>query len=85
MNITDIIKDRLKNSANDVDWTKFSDDDSLWNEGVLDSIGMIELISFIEKEFNIKVENDDLTPDNFDSINRISGYISLKNIDKSKE
>jgi acyl carrier protein len=78
MNITSVIKERLKNHANDVDWTKVSDDDSLWNEGVLDSIRMIELISFIEKEFNIKIENDDLTPDNFDSINRISQYISLK-------
>jgi acyl carrier protein len=78
MNITDIIKDRLKNSANDVDWTKISDDDSLLNEGVFDSIGMIEFLSFIEKEFNIKVGTDDLTPDNFDSINQISRYISLK-------
>jgi acyl carrier protein len=79
MNISSAIKERLKNNANDVDWTKLSDDDSLWNEGIIDSIGMIELISFIEKEFSIKVENDDLTPDNFDSINRISRYISLKN------
>ena len=78
MNITDTIKGKLTNNGKGVDWTKFSNDDSLWKEGILDSLGMIELIQFIERTFNIKVGEDDLSPDNFDSINRISRYISTK-------
>ena len=78
MNITDTIKGKLNNNGKGVDWTKFSNDDSLWKEGILDSLGMIELIQFIEKSFNIKIGDDDLSPDNFDSISRISRYISTK-------
>jgi len=78
MNITDTIKEKLTNNGKGGDWTKFSDDDSLWEEGILDSLGMIELIQFIEKSFNIKIGDDDLSPDNFDSISRISRYISTK-------
>jgi acyl carrier protein len=78
MNITDTIKEKLTNNGKSGDWTKFSNDDSLWQEGILDSLGMIELIQFIEKIFNIKVGDEDLSPDNFDSINRISRYISIK-------
>jgi acyl carrier protein len=78
MNITETIKAKLTNNGKGGDWTNFSDDDSLWEEGILDSLGMIELIHFIERTFNIKVGEDDLSPDNFDSINRISRYISVK-------
>jgi acyl carrier protein len=78
MNITDTIKAKLTNNGKGVDWTKFSNDDSLWKEGILDSLGMIEMIQYIEKSFNIKIGDDDLSPDNFDSISRISRYISTK-------
>ena len=80
MNIADIIKVRLKKKVNNVDWTKLSDDDSLYDEGVLDSLEMIEFLSIIENEFDIKVGIDDLTPENFESIKRISLYISCKKV-----
>lgn len=54
------------------------DDDSLLGLGLLDSLGVQDLISFIEKEYGISVQPDDLTPDNFDSIVTITKFINSK-------
>ncbi len=51
---------------------------SLLDEGIVDSTGILELIDFLEKEFVIKVEDDELLPDNLDSIDRMAAYIDRK-------
>jgi acyl carrier protein len=53
-------------------------DDSLLEQGLIDSTGVLELVSFIENKFEIKVEDDDLVPDNLDSINRLIAFIEAK-------
>ncbi len=53
-------------------------DDSLLELGIIDSVKMLDLINFIEEKFGIKVEDDDLYPENFDSINAIVNYIQSK-------
>ncbi|NOX87868.1 MAG: acyl carrier protein [Calditrichaeota bacterium] len=53
-------------------------DDSLLELGIIDSVKMLDLINFIEEKFGIKVEDDDLYPENFDSINAIVNYINSK-------
>ena len=53
-------------------------DDSLLEQGLIDSTGVLELVSFIENKFEIKVEDDDLVPDNLDSINRLIAFIETK-------
>jgi len=53
-------------------------DDSLLEQGLIDSTGVLELVSFIESKFEIKVEDDDLVPDNLDSINRLIAFIETK-------
>ena len=55
-----------------------SGDDSLLEQGLIDSTGVLELVSFIENKFEIKVEDDDLVPDNLDSINRLIAFIEAK-------
>ena len=45
------------------------DDDSFLDNGILDSMGVLELISFLEEELSTSVEGDEVTPDNLDSIN----------------
>lgn len=55
-----------------------NDDDSLLENGIIDSLKMIELISSIEKKYTIKVEDDELMPENFDSINAITNFIISK-------
>ena len=56
----------------------FGDDASFLNEGIIDSIGVMELVSFVGQEFHITVEPDEITPDNFDSVQRISDFVARK-------
>ncbi|MFB3916890.1 MAG: acyl carrier protein [Terriglobales bacterium] len=57
---------------------QFSDDDSFIEHGLIDSTGILELVSFIEQEYGITVGEDDLVPDNLDSINRLTTFIARK-------
>ena len=52
--------------------------DSFLETGVIDSTGVLELVSFLEEEFKIKIEDEELIPDNLDSIEKIVGFINLK-------
>ena len=55
-----------------------SGDTSLTESGVVDSTGILELVSFLEKEFSITVEDEELIPENLDAVDRISQYIRRK-------
>jgi len=54
------------------------DDTSFLDEGILDSTGALELVGFIEKEFAIIVEDEDVVPDNLDSIQNIVNFLKEK-------
>jgi len=56
----------------------FGDDESLLEAGVIDSVSMIELIEFLEKEFDVTIDEDDMTPENFDSVNSIAHCVEQK-------
>jgi acyl carrier protein len=56
----------------------YSDDTSFLDEGIIDSLGVIELVTFVEKRFGISVLDHELVPDNFDSINKLDAYIQNK-------
>jgi acyl carrier protein len=56
----------------------FSDDDSLLEKRIIDSTGVLELIAFLEETFGVKVQDDELLPENLDSINRLVRYIEKK-------
>ena len=47
-------------------------------EGIIDSVGVLELVAFIEETFGFRVEDEELTPENLDSINRLVTYVGLK-------
>ena len=47
------------------------DDDVLLQAGVIDSLGVLDLVSFIESEFNVPVSDEDLIPENFQTIDRM--------------
>lgn len=47
--------------------------------GILDSTGVLELVCFLEEKFGIRVEDDELVPDNMNSLEKITLYISKKN------
>ena len=54
------------------------DDLSFYESGLLDSIGVIDLISFIQDRFDIEFESKDLRADNLDSINNIKKFLDRK-------
>jgi acyl carrier protein len=58
---------------------KFNGDTNLFEKGILDSTGIIELISFIERNYDIVVEDDELLLDNFSTINSIESFLAQKN------
>lgn len=53
---------------------------SLMKAGILDSTGAMELVLFLEDEFKIKVADSELVPENLDSIDRISAYVTRKGV-----
>jgi len=53
-------------------------DTSFLDEGIIDSTGILELITFLEEEFSIAVEEDELVPENLDSINNVVVYLERK-------
>lgn len=50
-------------------------DESLTQAGVLDSMGVLELIMFIEQHFDVSIPDEDTLPENLDSVSRIVGYV----------
>ena len=54
------------------------DDDSFLGEGIIDSIGVIELVRFIEARYGIKTKPAEIVPDNFDTLNDLVRYINKK-------
>ena len=50
-------------------------DESFLASGILDSLGIMQLVAFVESELGIKVPEADLVPENFDSVARITAFI----------
>lgn len=53
-----------------------SETDSLFDAGVLDSFGMLEFLTALEKELNVSIPDEDLLPANFDTIAKIRSYLN---------
>ena len=54
------------------------DTTSFLEEGIIDSTGVLELVGFIEEEFSIIVEDEELIPENLDSICNVTAYLGKK-------
>jgi acyl carrier protein len=55
-----------------------ADDASFLEEGIIDSTGILELVSYLEEHCEIEITEEELVPENLDSINRISAYLARK-------
>lgn len=56
----------------------FEDADSFLDKGIIDSTGVLELLEFIEEKFAIKLEDEEVIPDNLDSLNKLTSFIDRK-------
>ena len=54
------------------------DDMSFLEKGLIDSTGVLELVAFVEGKYGISVADEDLVPENFDSVSRLSDYVEAK-------
>lgn len=60
------------------DGEKLDDDTSFLEQGIIDSTGVLELTNFLEESFSIKVEDDEMLPENLDSLDNIANYLQKK-------
>jgi acyl carrier protein len=68
-----IVENFLFGQGNDL-----QDDTSFLEKGILDSTGVLELVTFLEESFSIKIEADETLPENLDSIDSICGFLERK-------
>jgi acyl carrier protein len=54
------------------------DDASFIEQGIVDSTGVLELVSFLEQRYAIKLDDEDLVPDNLDSIDNLLAFLERK-------
>lgn len=60
-----------------------NDEDSFLEKGIIDSTGILELVSFVQDEFGIKIDDAELVPDNLDSLNNLETFIIRKKQEQS--
>ena len=55
-----------------------NDDTSFIEEGVIDSVGVVELVAFLEETFGFRIEDEELIPENLDSVQRLVTFVQTK-------
>ena len=55
-----------------------NDETSFLEEGIIDSTGILELITFLEESYEISVDDEELIPENLDSINNVTSFLNTK-------
>jgi acyl carrier protein len=58
----------------------FSDEESFLRSGIIDSLGILDLVAFLEREFGIKVQDTDLVPENLDSVAKVCAFVGRKQL-----
>lgn len=56
----------------------YPDDASFLEEGIIDSLGVIELVAFVQKTFSVTVDQQEVTTANFDSVERLAAFVRRK-------
>jgi len=59
---------------------ELADDTSLLDAGIVDSTGILEVVTFLETEFGFKIDDSELLPDNLDSVGAIVGFVQRKRV-----
>jgi acyl carrier protein len=76
------IKDRVRQFITTAfyvpDPAQVTDTVSFLDTGIVDSTGVLEIIGFLQSEFGVVVEDDEILPENLDGVSRIAAYIERK-------
>jgi acyl carrier protein len=76
--IREIFKSFITDSFIKEENIELDDDLSFMEQGIIDSVGVLELVAFIETTFHFRVEDEELVPENLDSINKLLSYVQSK-------
>jgi len=57
---------------------KYDDHDSFVQKGIIDSVGVLELVAFIDETFGVIADEQEIIPDNFDSVSKLANYLRSK-------
>lgn len=68
----------IEEIAGNNNFEEWNDDDSLLAKGVIDSVNILQILAFIEEHFKIKLTDEELIPENFESINSLSILVYQK-------
>lgn len=60
------------------DQSELDNNDSFQEKGIIDSTGVLELIFFLDEEFNTEVKDKEMIPENLDSVNKIISFMNKK-------
>lgn len=60
------------------DPSALNDDDSFLDKGIIDSTGVLELVTFLEDELGVTVSDEELVPENLDSVRAVSAFVARK-------
>lgn len=55
-----------------------ANDSSLLEEGIVDSTGVLEIVAFLESQFGIEIEDEEIVPENLDTVAGIAAYVDRK-------
>jgi Acyl carrier protein len=79
MSTVDIIRNYiLENYLFTSDQSALANDTSFLKSGIIDSTGILEVISFLESEFGITVEDEEMIPENLDSVDNLVAFVARK-------
>lgn len=57
---------------------KLAAEDDLLNEGIVDSMGILQIVNFLEEKFGVAVSDEEITPENFRSLGTLTDFIMQK-------
>lgn len=76
--VQEIRKFIFENFLFDADESALGNDDSFLEQGIIDSTGVLELVEWLEETFAFSVDDEELIPENLDSVNLLAAYIAGK-------
>lgn len=78
MDIKQQVRDFVTTNFYVAEASSLADDASLLDQGIIDSTGVLEIISFLETSFGLEVADAEMVPENLDSIERIAAFVARK-------
>ena len=76
MNASVILKEYIREELMNGSGTELDESENLLAAGIIDSLGILRLVSFVEEKFGIEVPDEDVTIDNFQSVKSMSDYVA---------